>query len=186
MTADVFPLWTTPIWIGQVPTDAIAELDAAWTPEPAADSIDPAATVAAPMPLPGFALELELAAAQLCPNAAVGDLRWKHTIEQWPPGYYNGMRYGEGLLRALVILSSNASRDHPDSGAISLHDPRAGSANVGLPGLPWGRPAKIPPLAGAAAAFPGWLGWSVAPLRAPHRIVVWMAVAEPASVGDNY
>jgi len=89
---------------------------------------------------------------------------FEHTIEHWPGGYDVGMRYGVGLGRGFVILRSNRPDQRPESGAVTLHDPRAGAANVGLPGLPWGRPIKMEALPGRAVVMPGWLSWSVAPL----------------------
>lgn len=43
------------------------------------------------------------------------------------------------------------------SGAMILHDPRAGAANVALPGLPWGRPITMPTVPGTLVLVPGWL-----------------------------
>lgn len=139
-----------------------------------------ARSVHSPSSTPAFAHALEQVAAELHPTAIADELCWTHTMERWQPGYHLGLQYGDAPIRAVVIIASSNLSEHPESGTISLHDPRVGAANVALPGLPWGRPAKIPPITGAAAAFPGWLAMSVAPLRANHHMTVWVLTAHPA------
>jgi hypothetical protein len=50
-------------------------------------------------------------------------------------------------------------------GDVVLLDPRAGAANVPSPGLPLGRPQVLRPMRGMLLVIPGWLGYSIAPVR---------------------
>lgn len=93
-------------------------------------------------------------------------------VETWTPGYAVGLAYGTGAWNAWCFLDSTEEVRDPESGGLSLHDPRAGCASVTVPGLPWGRPMKIAPKPGLAVIHPGWLGYSILPVRAGHRLAV--------------
>jgi len=162
---EIMQLWITDVWIGHVETAHLADLAALAGPNTTVD------ITSCRGDLPVLAL-LEAAAGSITLGVEVA---WQHQLSTWPSGYHLGMTYSEAIVRALIVVASNRTERHPDSGVISLHDPRTGSANVALPGLPWGRVSKVPPLAGAAVAFPGWVAHSVAPLREPHAMTVWIA-----------
>lgn len=165
MDAEITPLWETPVWIGEISAAALQQMTTLTTTDAA--SITPA-------DLPAIT-DLEQAldeAFHLAPER-----RWHHRLDTWNPGFYRGMTYSPATVRALVIVTSNQPDQHQDSGAIRIHDPRVGAANVALPGLPWGRSTKIPPIAGGAFAVPGWLACSIAPLRDDHIMRVWTAEA---------
>ncbi|GEM_PF-3080491 len=93
-------------------------------------------------------------------------------VQVWSGGYSVGLAYGHGDWQGWCFLASNLDVDGPESGALTLHDPRAGCASVTVPGLPWGRPLTISPAPGLAVLHPGWLGYSILPVRADHRIAV--------------
>ncbi|KOG63992.1 hypothetical protein ADK76_10790 [Streptomyces griseoflavus] len=98
---------------------------------------------------------------------------WAGRTEHWPGGYHAAWRHGTGTWCALLVLDATGADTDDRSGAIVLHDPRAGAGNVGLPGLPWGRPLTLPSQAGLLVVMPGWLGWQVAPVRSgEHRTVM--------------
>lgn len=170
MDAEITATWPTKIWIGQVSAQTLDQVAA---------HADPAAET----DLSGYADQLAvLADLEDAVTSALGlgpDHRWRHRLAVWPSGFYRGMTYSNAAVRALVIVTSNPPANHEDSGVLSLHDPRIGAANVALPGLPWGRASKIPPMAGGAVAVPGWVGCSVAPLRDTHIMTVWTAEAIP-------
>ncbi len=169
MNMEITELWPTPVWFGQMPIENLAERQKLADP-----SVEIDITA---LHLPGSAI-LENAAATIGPPHT--QLDWHHRLVVWQPGYHLGMSYTPAAVKALVIVTSNAPENRPESGLISLHDPRAGAPNVALPGLPWGRAAKAPPIEGLALAHPGWLGCSIAPLRRKHSITVWIAEATPA------
>jgi len=90
-------------------------------------------------------------------------------IEEWPQGYGCALR--APVQGVLVYLCLNiADIDTPRSGAVSIHDPRVGCANVPLPGLPHGRPLTHAFTPGSYLAFPGWLAHGVIPVKlGDHR-----------------
>ncbi|WP_032723506.1 hypothetical protein, partial [Salinispora arenicola] len=158
--------WPTRIWVGQLDIHALHQV---------ATHADPRAATDLTGVHLGTLTHLEhavSAALTLPPHQ-----QWRHRIAIWPPGTHHGMTYSRAAVRALVIVASNPPTEHTESGMISLHDPRVGADNVALPGLPWGRATKIPPVAGGAVAFPGWVGASIAPLRGTHTMTVWTAEA---------
>lgn len=102
-------------------------------------------------------------------------LPWTSRTEQWKGGYHAGLRHGTGAWCALLVLDARTDDPGTLSGAVILHDPRAGAANVGLPGLPWGRPVNLTTRPGLLAVVPGWLGWQVAPVSADDERTVLTA-----------
>ncbi|KOT64388.1 MULTISPECIES: hypothetical protein [Streptomyces] len=100
---------------------------------------------------------------------------WSGRTEAWPGGYHAVWRHGTGAWCALLVLDSEGNASRPVSGAIVLHDPRAGAANVSLPGLPWGRPLTLASRPGLLVVAPGWLGWQIAPVRTGEHRTVWTA-----------
>ena len=165
---DITSLWPVPVWLGHLDRVSLGS-PRAWTVNDAQ----------AAQRLPFVPLVQEAAVGVCAPGAGMR-WSWDCTISQWPSGFFVGASHSEGEVRVVVILASDQVAEHPDSGALWIHDPRDGAANVTLPGLPWGRPFKLPGRAGMALAVPGWLRWSVAPLRAPHTMTVWTATASRA------
>ncbi|MEU5193607.1 hypothetical protein AB0G86_06020 [Streptomyces scabiei] len=101
------------------------------------------------------------------------DLSWTSRTEKWDGGFHAALRHGTGAWFALVVLDARASDASEASGAVILHDPRAGAANVALPGLPWGRPITVPNVPGTLVLVPGWLAWQIAPVHpGEHRTVL--------------
>lgn len=92
-------------------------------------------------------------------------------LQNWFPGHYQTIGYGVGAWQGWCYLSPG-SAEGDDSGAVCLLDPRAGSANVSVPGLPWGRPIVVRPGVGVAVLCPSWLGWSVLPVVADDPVLV--------------
>jgi hypothetical protein len=158
-------LWPVPVWLGQLDRSAFGP--------PTGWALGGSGTADR---LP-FVPEVQAAALDACSSSEGTGWSWNCAIEQWRSGFFVGARHSDGAVRVVVILASNVEDEHPDSGALWIHDPRDGAGNVALPGLPWGRPLKLPGRAGLALAVPGWLRWSVAPLRAPHAMTVWTANA---------
>ncbi|MFI0813815.1 hypothetical protein [Streptomyces echinatus] len=98
---------------------------------------------------------------------------WTSRTETWDGGFHAALRHGTGEWFALVVLDALAHDTAEASGALVLHDPRAGAANVGLPGLPWGRPVTVPTVPGTLVLVPGWLAWQIAPVHPDdHRTVL--------------
>ena len=158
-------LWPVPVWLGHLPSD--------WLRTPTEEPLtDP--TVAQNL---AFAATVQRAALAACGFDPAARWSWSCTVETWNPGFFVGASHSQGDLRLVVVLTSNLDEAHPDSGALWIHDPRDGAHNVALPGLPWGRPLKLPGRAGMALAVPGWLRWSVTPVREPHSMTVWTATA---------
>jgi len=101
------------------------------------------------------------------------DLPWTSRTEKWDGGFHAALRHGTGEWFALVVLDALVDDASEASGAVILHDPRAGAANVALPGLPWGRPITVPTVPGMLVLVPGWLAWQIAPVHVgEHRTVL--------------
>lgn len=168
MDAEITPTWQTRIWVGQLHADALRRVAAHANPASETDLAGHAGELSALTDLENaVSTALDLSSGHW----------WRHRLVVWPAGFYHGMTYSPAAVRALVVVASNPPEEHADSGVLSLHDPRIGADNVALPGLPWGRATKIPPVAGGAVAFPGWVGCSIAPLRDTHTMTVWTAEA---------
>lgn len=163
MTFPVTSLWETPVWTGA----PAFEDQAALTDLTSADPEVRAQRVAAF----GEALT-EVAQALVSAGAREPDSPWSARTERWEAGYHCGLRYGQGTLQAIVVVSATGTARHPESGRISLHDPRAGAANVFLPGLPWGRHHHLEPKPGNVLICPSWVAWSVAPVQEGHTVEV--------------
>ncbi|MGW9211034.1 hypothetical protein ACWGR4_29125 [Embleya sp. NPDC055664] len=93
-------------------------------------------------------------------------------MELWGPDHRVTLSYGTGPWRAWCHLADLGPPPHPDSGAITLHDPRAGCDTTSLPGLPWGRPLTLHAAPGHALIAPGWVGASVLPVDRAHHLAV--------------
>jgi hypothetical protein len=90
---------------------------------------------------------------------------WRHNSSV--PFFSNTSRF-----IALCWLSIRFSGRLP-CGTIVMHDPRAGSANISLPGLPFGRPITVNPAQGRLLVIPGWLGYSLMSLSADDEHILW-------------
>ena len=168
MDATISKLWPTPLWIGRLePTAETQQLAKLTTAEP--QDVTHLRTTLAIM----AALE---AAASCVSDSDGAPLTWVHNVERWHPAHHVGYSYSPAAIRILAVLDSTPPQQHQQSGEIRLHDPRAGAANVALPGLPWGRPVTIQAITGEVIATPGWLPMSVAPVRTGHTVTVWTAL----------
>lgn len=103
------------------------------------------------------------------------DVPWTSRTEKWDGGFHAALRHGTGAWCALVVLDALAHDTAEASGALILHDPRVGAANVGLPGLPWGRPVTVPTVPGTLVLVPGWLAWQIAPVHPDEQRTVLAA-----------
>ncbi|KOU43255.1 hypothetical protein, partial [Streptomyces sp. WM6378] len=88
--------------------------------------------------------------------------------------------YGHAAWTAWCYLATSGESPHERSGALCLHDPRAGCDSATVPGLPWGRALTLQPQAGLAVIAPGWLAHSVLPVTAGHTAAVLTARATRA------
>ncbi|MEU0030832.1 hypothetical protein [Streptomyces sp. NPDC006335] len=163
MTFAIHDLWQTPVFTGSLSTDDIPHLiditsAHATSRNQRAQQLAQALTTAAPLLVP---------TQDNAPEPS-----WHWITEQWKPGYHAGLRYSPGNVHAIVVLNASGTPRHPESGQISLHDPRVGANKVFLPGLPWGRHHHLLPRPGNVLVFPSWLGWSVAPVQDGHTIDV--------------
>ncbi|MFJ4623636.1 hypothetical protein [Streptomyces sp. NPDC088812] len=145
----VTALWPTPVHTGLLSEDDLTRL----TPDPA------------------------LLAGLLPEHHRARDLAWSSRIETWDEGFHAALRHGTGEWFALVVLGARVRERSGSeaSGALVLHDPRAGAANVALPGLPWGRPITVPTITGTLVLVPGWLAWQIAPVHADEQRTVLTA-----------
>lgn len=165
MNFTVVPLWQTPLWLGHLDQDDTTRQLARM--HTGADPLD----ITHLRNSTKLLAEVEDTAATIA--SASGPLGWTHRLHRWLPGHQVGYNFNAAAIWAIVVLDSTPPPDHPQSGEIRLHDPRAGAGNVALPGLPWGRPVTIPAVTGAVVAAPGWLPYTVAPVRPGHTVTVW-------------
>jgi hypothetical protein len=172
MRFDIHDLWQTPVFAGALSADsapALEDLAASDStlPDGRVRELGQALAAAAPMLLP--------------PRPDGCEPSWQWKIERWQPGYHAGLRYSPGNVQALVVLQETGAPRHPESGQVSLHDPRVGANKVFLPGLPWGRHRHLSPRPGSVMIFPSWLGWSVAPVQDGHTIDVCLLHTDVAA-----
>ena len=183
---EIIGLWPTPVWLGHLDLSELrpSEWPDLSSPEagdrlPFAGAVEEAALTGCQL-VPDPRVERD-AALQLGNDGSSGRAAvrwaWRRTVETWDAGFFVGARYVPEDIRVLVVLRSETPHEYPDSGALFIHDPRDGAGHVTIPGLPWGRPLRIPAQPGLALAFPGWLRWSVAPLRPGHSMTVWIGSA---------
>jgi hypothetical protein len=92
---------------------------------------------------------------------AMRDLPLK--VARWLRGYAVPLSRTTQTWRLIFCLEA-PSPPVAESGALVLHDPRTGDANVSIPGLPFGRPLVLTPAVGLLLITPGWLALSVMPI----------------------
>jgi hypothetical protein len=108
------------------------------------------------------------------------------TVEIWRNAYEVPVATPSTEWAGWYYLTANPAPEkpdatglHPDSGAVTFHDPRGGAALVTMPGLPWGRDLTVRARPGNLVIAPGWLTYSVIPL-APGQVVI-AALAAPTT-----
>lgn len=174
--ATVTKHWPTPVVIdeidltGLLDDDAVAALHAAG---PQFELIAPASVITGESALRAEFLSSMNALAQgqsTAPDTAV-----ELEVQVWRAGYdLPATAYAADFV-GWCFLATSPAPAHSESGAIALTDPRAGSAQTAMPGLPWGRQVIIRPVPGAHIAVPGWLTCSVVPVEAHQYAVVAVA-----------
>jgi len=159
--SDIRPLWTTNIWVGEV------------TPQPRdrSDSGDDRSPLVLPEGLQG---QLEEAARRLLAalRPETFDVEYETRLLHADQAGSLAHVYSPEDAAALVYLTSDNRSGRQESGQIILHDPRAGAANVFVPGWPWNRPFVLRAHAGAAVLFPGWLAYTIAPVHPDHDLTL--------------
>lgn len=87
------------------------------------------------------------------------------SVEHWPQGHSTVPVYSPGPWHGLFCVRAEASAPGAFPGEVLLLDPRHGSLTAPCPGFPFGRSLRIPLLPRTLLVMPGWLSWSVVPLR---------------------
>ncbi|MEU7822994.1 hypothetical protein [Catellatospora sp. NPDC049133] len=164
-------LWSTRLWIGEtdigIRPSAVDEL--ARPAEVAVTEYGPDLILTDPTD----AASTLAAAMQAASGAPAGRVRLR--VQLCRAGYSVGLAYPTGAWAAWCVLATAGGSVDADSGMLSLHDPRAGCAAVGVPGLPWGRPITARPAPGLTVVHPGWLAYSITPVDAGHTILLLSA-----------
>jgi hypothetical protein len=135
----------------------------------------------------GFEAELRKALDELAAYAIPsGDADVEPGIwtEIWRPDHAVTIATSPATWTGWCFLAAEGQPANPDSGAVIVHDPRAGSATVSLPGLPWGRPLTVRPVPGTLAIVPGWLTWSVLPVE-PTQFIAVARIDAPAATNGR-
>ncbi|MFI6277885.1 hypothetical protein [Streptomyces sp. NPDC050988] len=104
-------------------------------------------------------------------------------VQIWGAGHRIPLAYGHGAWTAWCYLAVDGQPPHDRSGALCLHDPRAGCDAASVPGLPWGRAVTLKAQAGLTALAPGWLAHSVLPVSPCHTLAVLTAQADSTPTG---
>jgi hypothetical protein len=111
-----------------------------------------------------------------------GNLRFRTAhLEKWSPGFHVPIeqatpRIGEyQFFASLHRIPSHFDRQ-PQSGALVIHDPRAGCSNAFIPGQPFGRPWIQDFIPGEYVIFPAWLRFSILPLREAEFVHIIRAI----------
>jgi hypothetical protein len=167
--------WDTPMVIGSIDLEGMVRED--WAADSFAcgqafEHLPIAAVIADEARLRSvfFVSFNELAQVQGHPPVANVGLE----IQVWRHGYDVPAAAHAADFVGWCVLATGPGQ-HPESAAISFADPRAGSAMTAMPGLPWGRPILLNPTAGAHAAAPGWLIWSIVPVERDQHVIVAVA-----------
>jgi hypothetical protein len=90
---------------------------------------------------------------------------------RWTPGYHSVLNATSSKYSGLIWL--DLSSDDGRHSSIEVRDPRAGAANIFTPDHAFGRPISVSPLIGRMLVMPGWLAYSVPPLKPNEYQVVW-------------
>ncbi|MFJ4623680.1 hypothetical protein [Streptomyces sp. NPDC088812] len=99
------------------------------------------------------------------------------SVQIWGAGHRTPLAYGHGAWTAWCYLAADGRSPHERSGALCLHDPRAGCDAASVPGLPWGRAVTLTAQPGLTVLAPGWLAHSVLPVSPGHTLAVLTAQA---------
>ncbi|WP_327357789.1 hypothetical protein [Streptomyces sp. NBC_01304] len=99
-------------------------------------------------------------------------------VQVWSAGHRIPLTYGNAAWSAWCYLAVEGPGGDSRSGAICLHDPRAGCDLATVPGLPWGRALTLQAEPGLAVIAPGWLASSVLPVSTGHAVAVLLAHGE--------
>lgn len=91
-------------------------------------------------------------------------------IETWFAGHLEALCANMSEATHIVVVVLDVSREQAAppsnySGVLMIHDPRAGCANVFVPGLPYGRPFEFFARPGAYVCYPAWLRCAVLPVN---------------------
>lgn len=165
-------LWTTPVWLGT--TQPVLDHDLLRAQmlrtTHGAREIDP-----------GDILDVGQARAvfgTLAQTALqVGSDEVRLSAQIWGADHRVPLAYGHTAWTAWCYLAVDGHAPHDRSGAVCLHDPRAGCDAASVPGLPWGRAITLKAQAGLTVLAPGWLAHSVLPVSPGHTLAVLTAQA---------
>ncbi|KVD88874.1 hypothetical protein WS62_16175 [Burkholderia sp. ABCPW 14] len=96
-------------------------------------------------------------------------------IETWSGGHLEALCDDMPDATHIVVVVLDVYREEATppahySGALMIRDPRAGCANVFVPGLPYGRPFEFVARPGAYVCYPAWLRGAVLPVSNGHEI----------------
>ncbi|MFI0813824.1 hypothetical protein [Streptomyces echinatus] len=167
-------LWSTPVWLGTIQPVLDHDLLRAQRHRTShgARDIDPQDLLDVAQARSVFTT---LAQSAL-PHEAVGEVRV--AVQIWGAGHRIPLAYGHASWTAWCYLAVGGQAAYDRSGALCLHDPRAGCDAASVPGLPWGRAVTLKAQAGLTALAPGWLAHSVLPVSAGHTLAVLTAHAD--------
>ena len=175
---NVQQLWSTPILIGNLDVAPLVNgsaLDAIEKSGQRLETADPATVLTdrAGLEAEFLASFTALAQASGLPVPSGVDVQ----VQLWRGGYdLPSAGFSEDFV-GWCFLNGGQGRSHDESGAVSVADPRAGSAMTAMPGLPFGRQVIIRHQAGAHMAVPGWLTCSVVPVEAGQQATVAFAAS---------
>ncbi|MET7487669.1 hypothetical protein [Streptomyces sp. NPDC005538] len=172
--AAVDDLWSTPVWLGTIQPVLDHDLMHAQMHRTShgARDIDPQGLLDVAQARSVFTALAQTA----LPHEAVGEVRV--SVQIWGAGHRIPLAYGYAAWTAWCYLAIDGQPSHDRSGALCLHDPRAGCDAASVPGLPWGRAVTLRAQAGLAVLAPGWLAHSVLPVSPSHTVAVLTAQAD--------
>ncbi|MEU8951746.1 hypothetical protein [Streptomyces sp. NPDC048489] len=165
-------LWTAPVWIGTIQPVLDHDLLRAQmlrTGHGARD-IDPGDLLDVGQARAAFGT-----LAQTALRAGADEVRL--SVQIWGADHWVPLAYGHAAWTAWCYLAADGLPPHDRSGAVCLHDPRAGCDAASVPGLPWGRALTLKAQAGVTVLAPGWLAHSVLPVSPGHTLAVLTAQA---------
>ncbi|WP_328690047.1 2OG-Fe(II) oxygenase family protein [Streptomyces phaeochromogenes] len=165
-------LWTTPVWLGTIQPVIDHDLLRAQmlrTTHGARD-IDPGDLLDV-----GQARAVFGTLAQTALQVGADEVRLSAQI--WGADHRVPLAYGHAAWTAWCYLAVDGHAPHDRSGAVCLHDPRAGCDAASVPGLPWGRAITLKAQVGLTVLAPGWLAHSVLPVSPGHALAVLTAQA---------
>ncbi len=163
--AEVLLLWPTTVIHRLVPIAMDPMPPRAAAGRPLAEALPPA-------DLDALRTAVDMAATALRASPSTRARLESTDVERWEQGHCTVPVYCPEPWHGLFCLGAETSGSGADPSEVLVLDPRHGSLTAPCPGFPFGRSLRIPLLPRTLLMMPGWLPWSVVPLRPGCEVLI--------------